>query len=182
MADTDSLRYPIGRFDPKENISFDEVKEFIRQIGELPSQLEAEVTSMNDESLQLPYRPGGWSARQVIHHIADSHMNGYIRCKLALTEDIPVIKPYMEDRWAILPDMTQTPVRVSLDLLGALHVRWVILLRSLTETDLDRKYFHPESRREFSLRTSISNYAWHGRHHLAHIRLVSGSVSSDQAR
>ncbi|MEH7095554.1 YfiT family bacillithiol transferase [Neobacillus vireti] len=164
-------RYPIGKFEYKGEITNEVVKDWIEEIEELPELLRSVVKNMNMEQLDTPYRLGGWTVRQVVHHIADSHMNAYIRFKLALTEENPVIKPYQEEKWADLPD-SKLPINVSLELLTALHKRLVQLLRSLNSNDLKRTFLHPESG-EVSVGRNIGMYAWHGRHHLAHIESLT---------
>ena len=167
--DLEKLRYPIGRFEPPSRIDRDQIGRWISDIEALPADLRRTVRGLTDTQLNTPYRPGGWTIRQVIHHLPDSHINSFIRFKLALTENRPEIKPYFEDRWAELPDYSMTPVSASLDLLEGLHQRWVALLRSLTRQDLERTFIHPESGL-VKLPETIGSYAWHGRHHLAHIR------------
>ena len=165
----EKLRYPIGHYEPPSRIDQHQTERWINDIEALPADLRKAVEGLNDTQLDTPYRPGGWTIRQVVHHLPDSHMNSFIRFKWALTEDRPSIKAYFEDRWAELPDYATAPVSVSLDLLEALHRRWVTLLRSLTRQDLDRTFIHPESG-PANLAETIGSYAWHGRHHLAHIR------------
>lgn len=166
------LRYPIGPFVAPESTTPADVAWWIDQIEHLPKDLRDVVAPLTPEQLGTPYRPGGWQVRQVVHHVADSHLNSYVRFKWALTEDRPTIKPYYEERWAELPDSAATPVTVSLSLLDALHARWVTLLRGLGEDDLRREFVHPASG-PVTLSTNIGIYAWHGRHHLAHItRLI----------
>jgi uncharacterized damage-inducible protein DinB len=160
-------RYPIGKFEFKGEITNDVVKTWIKEIEELPGLLRAAVKNMNMEQLDTPYRSGGWTVRQVVHHLADSHMNAYIRLKLALTEENPTIKPYMEEKWAELPD-SKLPINVSLDLLASLHKRLVQLLHNLSPNDLKRTFLHPETG-QVTVGKNIGLYAWHGRHHLAHI-------------
>ena len=167
--DLEKLRYPIGRFEPPSQIDQDQIERWISDIEALPANLRRTVNGLTDTQLDTPYRPGGWTIRQVIHHLPDSHINSFIRFKWALTEDRPEIKPYFEDRWAELADYSVTPVSASLDLLEGLHQRWVALLRSLTRQDLERTFIHPESGL-VKLPETIDSYAWHGRHHLAHIR------------
>ena len=169
--DLQKLRYPIGQFEPPSPIDEDQINRWIGNIEALPADLRKAVNSLTDTQLDTPYRPGGWTIRQVVHHLADSHMNSFIRFKWALTEDRPEIKAYFEDRWAELPDYSAAPVSASLALLEALHQRWVALLRSLTRKDLDRIFIHPESG-PANLAETIGSYAWHGRHHLAHIQEV----------
>ena len=165
MAD---LRYPIGKF-TYEGLSTEEQKQkYINDIEQAPANLRAAVKGLSDQQLDTPYRPEGWTVRQVTHHVPDSHLNAYVRFKLALTEDAPTIKPYAEDLWAQLADTQTTPVEVSLTLLDALHTRWVRLLRSLKVEDWRRTFRHPQLG-EVSLEKNLVLYAWHGRHHVAHI-------------
>jgi len=164
-------KYPIGKFVKPTTITSGHIQEWIETIEKLPDELSQIVPNLSSDQLQTPYRPDGWTAEQVIHHLADSHMNAYIRCKLALTEEHPTIKPYFENRWAELKDGKQFPVMISLQLLTALHFRWVYLLRSLYETDFRKSFFHPESKRIILLEEVIGVYAWHGRHHTAHIKM-----------
>jgi uncharacterized damage-inducible protein DinB len=141
----------------------------IDAIAKLPTLLRKEITGLTDEQLDTPYREGGWTIRQVVHHIPDSHLNAYIRIKLALTEENPTIKPFFEERWAEMPDSITTDPQVSLDLLDALHRRWVSVFRNMKPEDFDRTYFHPEQQKSRKLRDILALYAWHGKHHLAHI-------------
>ncbi|HRF81215.1 MAG TPA: bacillithiol transferase BstA [Flavobacteriales bacterium] len=163
------LRYPIGRFKRPETITGEILAGHIRTIAQFPAKIEAAVRSLTDAQLDTPYRPQGWTVRQVVHHCADSHLNSYIRFKLALTEDAPTIKPYFEDRWAELHDARRMPVKPSIDLLEGLHARWTETLTHLSEEELDRTFIHPESGRAMSLRITVCLYAWHCAHHLAHI-------------
>ena len=140
----------------------------VDQIAAAPATLRAAIGGLSDAQLDSPYRPGGWTVRQVVHHLADSHINSYVRFRLALTEDQPLIKPYREDRWAELPDARGGPVEVSLLLLDGLHARWVDLLRPLTDAEWKRAFRHPEIGL-ISLEQNAALYAWHGRHHVAHI-------------
>jgi len=165
---SDSLRYPVGPFDIKSEPNVTERLQLIDQLAETPSRLRVAVRGMSDEQLDTPYRPGGWTVRQVVHHVPDSHLNSYVRFKLALTEEEPTIRPYMEDRWATLEDSRITPLEVSLNLLEALHERWVLLLRSLSTEDFERTFRHPDLGL-VSLNKNLALYAWHGRHHIAHI-------------
>lgn len=166
------LRYPIGRFETPKRINKQELSRCIRVIAGFPKEIAMEVLTLTEEQLSTPYRKDGWTVRQVVHHCADSHMNAFIRCKLALTEESPVIKPYHEGLWAELPD-SATHLEPSLNLLIGLHERWVILLESLDEEDLKRTYVHPQHERLIPLSEVICLYAWHCRHHLAHITLVT---------
>ena len=162
-------RYPIGKFQMEEEpLTGDARRRWIDQIAEAPRRLREAVRGLSEERLDTPYRPGGWTVRQVIHHLPDSHVNAYVRFKLTLTEVEPTIKTYDEARWAELADARETPIEVSLDLLGSLHARWVVLLRSLSAEDFGRKLRHPEWG-VMSLDRSLGLYAWHGRHHVAHI-------------
>ena len=165
----EKLRYPIGRFEPPFKIDQDQIKKLISDIETLPAGLRRRVKELTDTQLDTPYRPGGWTIRQTIHHLPDSHINSFIRFKWALVEDRPEIKTYFEDRWAGLPDYSVTPVSASLDLSELLHRHWVALLRSLTQQDLDREFIHPGSG-PGNVAETIGSYAWHGRHHLAHIQ------------
>lgn len=163
------LRYPVGKFErPTAPLTHDQRCQFIEAIAETPSRLTAAANGLSSAQLDTPYRPGGWTVRQVIHHLPDSHMNSYVRFKLALTEDEPAIKPYDEARWAELSDSRETPVETSLALLDNLHKRWALLLRSLAPADWSRKFRHPELG-PTTLDQSLALYAWHGRHHVAHI-------------
>ncbi|MEO6820913.1 MAG: YfiT family bacillithiol transferase [Ginsengibacter sp.] len=165
----EQLKYPIGKFEKPELITRDILSKWILEISDFPARLKNEVTYLTDEQLDTQYRPGGWTIRQVVHHCADSHMTSFTRFKLALTEEKPTIKPFLEDRWAALSDGKTAPIEPSLMVLEGLHNRWVSLLNSLTEEDLHKKFIHPEQGREFILNENIGIYAWHGNHHLAHI-------------
>lgn len=162
------LRYPIGKFTYNGQLTGDQKRALLDEIAQTPADLRAAVKGLSDAQLDTPYRPGGWTIRQVIHHVPDSHLNSYLRFKLALTEDEPTIKPYAEDRWAELPDTKATPIEISLTLLESLHDRWVRLLRSLTPEDWKRAFRHPEMG-PMTLEKTLALYAWHGRHHVAHI-------------
>ena len=166
---TPDLRYPVGRFTRPKTLAPKERKAAIRAIAEAPSALRAAVTGLNDAQLDTPYRPDGWTVRQVVHHVPDSHMNAYTRFKLALTEDVPTIKPYDEAKWAELDDSKSKLVEHSLTLLEALHARWVFLLERLKPADFERKLNHPEWDAPMTLDMLLALYAWHGRHHVAHI-------------
>jgi len=162
------LRYPIGPFIPGSPPTPQSRSLHIAQIEGMPVRMRRIVTDLSPEQLDTPYRDGGWTVRQLVHHVPDSHMNAYIRCKLALTENTPTIKPYNEDAWARLKDSEVTPVEVSLSLLEAVHARWVMLLKSLKPRDFERKFNHPE-RGTQTLDDLIALYDWHGNHHMAHI-------------
>ena len=164
---TDDLRYPVGRFVPPVAVSQDDVNDAIATLAEAPGLLRNAVDGLPLSRLNTSYRPGGWSVRQVVHHVADSHINAFVRLRLALTEDWPTIKPYDEAAWAELHDAL-APVEWSLELIESLHARWVMLLQSLTELQLERGYVHPESGRT-TVGMMTLHYAWHSRHHLAHI-------------
>ena len=169
----ESFSYPIGRAQlPEGALAPAERTALIQQITELPAQLTAAAQAVGGVGLEQPYRPGGWNGRQVIHHVADSHMNCYFRFRLALTEENPAVRPYDEHAWAELPDVAATPVTVSLALLEALHTRWVTLLHHLSEEQWQRTFYHPGTKRDFSLDQALAMYAWHGQHHLAHVKLL----------
>src|SRR5215471_16953952 len=161
-------RYPIGKFQFGNPLTPEERSDLIDDIAQAPSKLRAAIAGLTREQIETPYREGGWTVRQVIHHVPDSHMNAYIRFKLALTEDEPTIKPYMEDRWAQLADTGKTPPEVSLVLLERLHDRWTRLLRSITTDQWKRSFRHPELGL-VSLEKNLALYSWHGKHHLAHV-------------
>jgi hypothetical protein len=165
---TPDLRYPVGEFRFPERVSAQELATFIDQIAETPMRMRAAVAGLSESQLDTPYRPGGWTVRQLAHHVPDSHINSYTRFRLALTEDDPVIKPYEEARWAELPDARSMPVEPSLVLLESLHARWVPLLRSISDADWKRSFRHP-ALGPVRLEQNAALYAWHGRHHVAHI-------------
>ncbi|MFY9680665.1 MAG: putative metal-dependent hydrolase [Candidatus Sulfotelmatobacter sp.] len=161
-------RYPIGKFHFDGPPTEEQRKKSIDDISQAPANLRKAVKGLSDKQLDTPYRPDGWTVRQVAHHVPDSHLNAYVRFKLALTEEEPTIKPYAEDRWAQLADTQATPVEVSLAMLDSLHDRWVRLLRSLQPEDWKRSFRHPELGL-VSLEKNLALYSWHGRHHVAHI-------------
>jgi len=161
-------RYPIGEFSCNEVISSEEIQQWIQDIKTLPARLIEALTELEVEMLKKTYRKGGWTIQQLVHHIADSHLNSYIRFKLALTEKNPTIKPYAEDHWAELAD-SNLPIEVSLTLIKGLHERWVYLLENLTDEQLKSTFTHPQSG-VITLEKNIGIYAWHGNHHLAHIK------------
>jgi hypothetical protein len=164
----DDLRYPVGKYTPGQPINREQRDEWITQVAETPTRLRDAVTGLIDAQLDTPYRPGGWTIRQVVHHVPDSHMNAYIRMKLAATEESPTVRTYEEQLWAELPEARSGPVAMSLDLLDALHRRWMAFLRGCTETDLQRAFMHKEWGR-VTIDEAVAMYAWHCRHHAAHI-------------
>ncbi|WP_342554977.1 YfiT family bacillithiol transferase [Paenibacillus sp. FSL R7-0652] len=163
------LRYPIGQFAHTGEVTQAHRKQWIQDIAELPTQAREAVQGLSEEQLRLPYREGGWMLQQVIHHMADSHMNSVIRFKLALTEDTPEIRPYYEERWAELSDSRALDIEVSLQLLDALHHRWTALLHTLSDGDYARRFYHPASKETMRLDHCLGLYAWHGQHHTAQI-------------
>jgi hypothetical protein len=162
------LRHPVGPFQPPETVTAAERGVLIGQIEEAPARLRAAVAGLDAARLDTPYRPGGWTVRQVVHHVPDSHINAYVRFRLALTEEAPTIKPYEEGRWAELPDARTADPALSLDLLEALHRRWTLMLRALDDDEWQRAFHHPVSG-PYPLTRALALYAWHGRHHVAHI-------------
>jgi uncharacterized damage-inducible protein DinB len=164
----EDLRYPIGKFSPQENYTSQNLTEFIGRIADLPRKLEAAIRDLSESQLDTPYREGGWTVRQVIHHVADSHMNAYIRVKWTLTEDAPVIKAYFEKAWAETPETKADP-SLSLNLIKSLHEKWVTLLNGLTPQQLKKAFTHPDTKKLVTLETMMGLYAWHGDHHLEHI-------------
>lgn len=167
-APEQDLRYPVGRFNPPAVITAQERASWMHEVEILPKRLSEAVADLRDAQLDTPYRPGGWTVRQIVHHLADSHINSYVRFRLASTEESPTIKPYSEAAWAELADAKIARVELSLHLLEALHARWVMLLRSFKSADLARTFKHPE-RGDMSLDQALGQYAWHGRHHVAQI-------------
>ncbi|HLZ40353.1 MAG TPA: bacillithiol transferase BstA [Candidatus Sulfotelmatobacter sp.] len=170
------LRYPIGKFTYDGPLSEEQRRTLCEQIAEAPARLRAAVKGLSQQQLETPYRPDGWTVRQVVHHVPESHMNSYVRFKLALTEDEPTIKPYAEDRWAKTPDVQATPIEVSLALLDSLHDRWVRLLRLLGPEEWKRTFRHPDLG-SMTLDKTLALYAWHGRHHVAHITELRNRMS-----
>ena len=167
-TEIEALRYPVGPFEEDHQPTRAKHKSWIDRIAALPHEVCALVQNLTNAQLDTRYRPGGWTVRQVVHHLPDSHMNAYLRTKLALTEDGPTIKPYNQVAWAELPDGSAAPIEMSLGLLEALHARWVYLLRELDEPTLRRTLHHPEDG-IMTISRIIQGYAWHGRHHLAHL-------------
>lgn len=166
-----SPRYPLGPFVPPVDITPSHREAWIAAITVLPGQVRDIAGRLDAARLDRPYRDGGWTLRQVIHHLPDSHLNGYCRFRLALSEAEPAIRPYDQDGWASLPDARTAPIAPSLDLLDALHRRWVMLLEAMTDGDYQRRFFHPETGEHMSLGAALALYAWHGRHHLGHLEL-----------
>ncbi len=166
----EQLRYPIGRFQRPTMVSAEDLERYFQTIEALPQQIRETIAGWSDAHLDTPYRPDGWTVRQLVHHLADSHMNAYTRIKLALTEEVPTIKPYEENHWADLPDGKTAPVEWSLELLHYLHRRWSMLLRHLTQEQWEREFLHPAFSRAFRVDTILALYDWHSRHHLAHIQ------------
>ncbi len=170
------LRYPIGRFEPPAEYTPALRGQFIAQLADAPSRLREAVRGLDAKQMRTPYRDGGWTVAQTVHHVADSHLNAYTRFKLALTEEVPTIKPYLQEGWANQADAMDADVEVSLVLLEALHRRWVTLLRSLTPEQFSRVFVHPEMGR-VTLDRTLGLYAWHGRHHTAHITGLRARMS-----
>jgi len=162
-------RYPIGPFQRRDELSTDERNAMIDIIAAAPARMREAVAGLDDAQLDTPYRDGGWTARQVVHHVPDSHLNAYVRLKLALTENEPTIRPYDESEWAKLDDVRVTPVEVSLTLLESLHARWVGLMRALRPSDFRRTLRHPDHAGILTLDWLVAMYSWHSRHHVAHI-------------
>lgn len=171
LDNLENLQYPIGRFDV-DTLQHDEfVERNIFAIETFPIKLQNVVNLLDDLQLDTPYRPGGWTVRQLVHHIPDSHINAYIRFKWSLTEDNPHIKSYIQDSWAILPDSKQPP-HIALRLLSSLHDKWASLMKGMSEKDWERTFFHPEHDKTYSLKYCLGMYVWHGEHHLAHIKAL----------
>lgn len=168
-------RYPVGKFERPQTLTPDDRAGMIAHIAETPARLRQAVAGLTESQLDTPYREGGWTVRQVVHHVPDSHLNSYIRFKLAMTEEQPTIKPYDEAAWAALPDSRDTPIETSLTLLESLHDRWTRLLRAFTADDFRRTLNHPENG-VMTLDALLALYAWHGRHHVAHITTLRGRM------
>jgi hypothetical protein len=170
MSD-EALRYPVGKFQPQESYTAGEITQHIVAIESTPAKIEAAFKKLSAAQLETPYRPEGWTARQVLHHLADSHMHAYIRFKWALTEETPTIKAYDEKLWAQTYEIAQDPI-LSIDLLKALHAKWVTLLKSLTPADFEKGFIHPQTGKRVNLNRLTATYAWHGEHHLGHLTIV----------
>lgn len=166
----EQLRYPIGKFAVPTTITESDFKEWTTILETLPQRLKDLVSPLSEEQLEMPYRPGGWTVRQTVHHISDSHHNSYIRFKWALTEDNPIIKAYDEKAWAGLFDTRTGPIQLSLDHLSAVHAKLVYLIKGLSEEDLQRSFIHPDGNQVTTLKENVARYAWHGSHHFAHIQ------------
>jgi len=165
----ESLRFPIGRFDAQESYALADTSENLQRFELAPKRLAVAVRGLSDAQLDTAYRPGGWSARQVVHHLADSALNGNARFRWALTEDEPTIKPYDENRWSALPDARKAPIQASVAIFDGTTARLVLLFRSLAPKDWARRFYHPEAQRHWSLDAALALYAWHHEHHVAHI-------------
>jgi len=167
MKMSEDLRYPIGNFDKNIELTFEIRQQLIETIAELPKKIKSATSNLSDEELDTPYRPEGWTVRQTVHHVADSHLNSFMRFKLALTEELPTIRPYFEDRWAELAD-SRMPIDVSIKIIEGIHARWTNLLQSMSEEDFNKQLNHPDSG-VWTLEKMLALYGWHSRHHTAHI-------------
>lgn len=176
MLSIAELQYPIGQEEDMP-VTEDNLKEWIKNLVELPQKLKEAVAGLSDEQLNTPYRPDGWSVKQVVHHVADSHMNSYIRCRLALTEQNPTITPYEETLWAELSDASLMPVAPSLQILEGLHARWTSLLHSLSLEDYQRTFYHPGTQKTLTIGECVRLYSWHSLHHTAHITSLRGRMN-----
>lgn len=170
MEDLEKLKFPIGKHKLPAVVDADMIKHWIAEIETLPMDLISLANKLTSAQLNQQYRPGGWTVRQVIHHLADSHLNAYMRFKLAVTEENPSIRPYFEERWAETEDAKHGDIDLSVNLIEALHKRWVVFLKSIKIEDFDRTLFHPEHQKTFTIKYLLSTYAWHGKHHLAQIK------------
>jgi hypothetical protein len=175
IIDIEQLKFPVGKFMKPEVIIPEQIKMWVQEIKDLPSLLSTELAGLTEEDYLRSYRPEGWNITQLVHHLADSHMNSFIRFKLSLTEDNPVIKPYLEAKWAEMPDDRLTEAEHSLDILKGLHHRWGFVLDQMSESDFQKGYIHPEKNRLVRLDEATALYAWHCRHHLAHIRIAKNN-------
>ncbi|MBK6822228.1 MAG: putative metal-dependent hydrolase [Saprospiraceae bacterium] len=168
----EKLKYPIGKWSAQEVVDLDLIKKWIGDIAMLPSNLSDILNRIEPIDYELTYRPGSWTVRQLLHHIADSHINAYIRHKLAVSEQTPTINPYNEVLWAEMADVKEVDIKVSLNLLEAIHQRWTVFLNSLNQADLEKSFYHPGHKRFITISESIGMYSWHGKHHLSHIKLA----------
>lgn len=173
------LKYPVGKFSYPLEYSKESLNTWIETIKRFPEKLEKVIQALSQEELLKTYRPEGWTIQQVVHHCADSHINAYIRLKLALTENNPTIKPYMENLWAELPDSSMTPIGISIEILKGIHFRWIIILQSLSLEDWIKTYTHPETKKITALWEMTALYAWHSEHHYAHIEQALKKTSSN---
>jgi uncharacterized damage-inducible protein DinB len=164
-------KYPIGKYEAQP-FSESQKKKWIADIQFLPNELEQAIENLDEAQLQTPYRDGGWTVHQLVHHLADSHMNSFIRFKLALTEDNPTIKPYEDNAWSEMADVTKEPINVSITLLYALHKRWLTLLQNMSDADFEKTLFNPQRRGQLTLWEMLGIYAWHGKHHVEHIKTL----------
>jgi len=180
--DLELLKYPIGKFQKPERITPETINRWIDEIEFLPHQIRDAVQDLEEKQLDTAYRPNGWTIRQVVHHIPDSHMNSYIRFRWALTEEKPTIKAYHEDRWAELQDAKYGNIEISLILLEAIHIRWTMLLRSMDIEQFHKSFIHPETGKEIRLDENVGIYAWHGKHHLAHIENCIASMTKKKRK
>jgi uncharacterized damage-inducible protein DinB len=169
MDELNNLRFPVGRFTPTQPVSSEVIEQCIDTISSFPQKLRAVTAGMSEAQLNIPYREGGWTIKEVVHHCADSHMNAFIRFKLGLSEDNPTIKPYLQDEWVKQPDVKKESINVSLHLLEALHIRWTSLLEDMNKADFERTFYHPEMKKPITLAKNLCLYAWHCDHHLGHV-------------
>ncbi len=176
MMNLETLKFPIGHYQNLEHYNPEVIKSQISVIQNFPAEIEKLTQKLSIQELQLTYRPDGWTIKQVVHHCADSHMNSFIRFKLALTEENPTIKPYREDLWANLIDGNDDDIRYSLKIIYAVHYKWVLLLQTLEEQDLQRTFYHPENKQTTKLFNALGFYAWHCKHHLKHIEIALNLV------
>ena len=172
MEGIENLKYPIGKYRPPESINPQILNDWILQIAQFPKDLRTITVNLSDQDLDKTYRPGSWNIRQLVHHIGDSHLNSYIRYKWTITEENPTIKAYDQDQWAGLSDSVKAPIDMSIDFIEALHRKWVFLLENLTEEQWVQTFVHPESGSQISLKWNLGLYAWHGQHHIAHIKIA----------
>ena len=166
----ETLRFPVGRFSLKSDVSDDDIDSCLISLSDMPNKLQAVIDNTQDECLQSPYRPEGWTRNQVIHHLADSHLNSYSRCKMAFTESLPQVKPYSQNAWASLEDAGDINIGASMDILHGVHYRWNRFWESLNKKDFEKMYFHPELNRGVPLSEVLQYFAWHGDHHIGHVR------------
>jgi uncharacterized damage-inducible protein DinB len=169
MTNLEQKRFPIGKFEAPENICDIKLDEYIKVIKDFPGKLKNLIENFTDEQFDTPYREGGWTVRQVVNHLADSHINSFMRFKLALTEDNPTIKPYDEAKWAELQDSFSMPIKPAMRMLKGTHQRWTVLLKTMTNKQFERTFHHPEQNKDINLRVCLAHYVWHCNHHFAHI-------------